>query len=90
MGENAYWEAADVTAFDTMPALVERVRAKAGPISILVNNAGHNFKKLAVDTSVEEFSGMLARMCWPRTTSPAACCRACWNSSMAASCSPRR
>lgn len=59
LGEGAYWEVADVTAFDTMPALVERVRAKVGDISILANNAGHNFKKLAIDTSVEEFSGML-------------------------------
>ncbi|WP_213979837.1 SDR family oxidoreductase [Sphingomonas sp. dw_22] len=59
LGEGAFWEVADVTAFDTMPALVERVREKVGDISILANNAGHNFKKLAVDTSVEEFSGML-------------------------------
>lgn len=59
LGEGAYWEVADVTAFDTMPALVERVREKVGDISILANNAGHNFKKPAVDVSVEEFSGML-------------------------------
>jgi gluconate 5-dehydrogenase len=59
LGDGAHWEVADVTAYDTIPALVERIRERIGPISILANNAGHNFKKLAVDTSVEEFSGML-------------------------------
>lgn len=58
-GAGAYWEAADVTAFDTMPAMLERVREKVGDVTILANNAGHNFKKLAVDTSVEDFAGML-------------------------------
>ncbi|MBC9035058.1 SDR family oxidoreductase [Sphingomonas sp. JC676] len=59
LGEGAYWEAADVTAFDGVPALVERVIAKTGKISILLNNAGINFKKLAIDTEVAEFSNML-------------------------------
>ena len=59
LGDGAFWETADVTAFATMPALVERVAGRVGPISILANNAGHNFKKLAIDTSVEEFAGML-------------------------------
>lgn len=59
LGDGAYWEATDVTAYDTMPAMLERVRAKVGDVTILANNAGHNFKKLAVDTSVEDFSGML-------------------------------
>lgn len=59
LGEGAYAEAADVTQFATMPALVERVVARLGKVSILANNAGINFKKLAVDTEVEEFSTML-------------------------------
>jgi NAD(P)-dependent dehydrogenase (short-subunit alcohol dehydrogenase family) len=59
LGEGAHWAVADVTAYATIPALVEHVREKVGPISILCNNAGINFKKPAVDTSVEEFSGML-------------------------------
>lgn len=59
LGEGAYWEEADVTAFATTPDLVARVHDRVGPVSILCNNAGHNFKKLAVETSVEEFSGML-------------------------------
>ncbi|MGF7149818.1 gluconate 5-dehydrogenase [Sphingomonas zeicaulis] len=59
LGDRAHWEAADVTAFDTLPALVERVVAKTGKVSILLNNAGINFKKPAIDTGVEEFSTML-------------------------------
>ena len=59
LGEGAYWEAADVTEFAALPALVERVVAKTGKVSILLNNAGINFKKLAVDTSVDDFSTML-------------------------------
>jgi gluconate 5-dehydrogenase len=59
LGEGAHWEAADVTVFASLPALVERVIAKTGKVSILLNNAGINFKKLAVDTPVEEFSTML-------------------------------
>lgn len=59
LGEGAYWEAADITDFAALPVLVERVIAKAGKVSILLNNAGINFKKLAVDTSVDEFSTML-------------------------------
>ncbi len=59
LGTGAHWEVADVTAYDSIPALVARIGERVGPVSILCNNAGHNFKKLAVDTSVEEFSGML-------------------------------
>lgn len=59
LGDGAYAEAADVTQFATLPALVERVIARVGKITILCNNAGINFKKLAVDTEVEEFSTML-------------------------------
>ncbi len=59
LGEGAYGMAGDVTAFATMPALIKRVREQVGGVSILVNNAGINFKKLAVDTGVEEFAEML-------------------------------
>lgn len=59
LGEGAHWEAADVTHFASLPALVDRVIAKTGKVSILLNNAGINFKKLAIDTPVEEFSAML-------------------------------
>jgi gluconate 5-dehydrogenase len=59
LGAGAHWEAADVTDFAALPALVDRVIAKTGKVSILLNNAGINFKKMAVDTPVEEFATML-------------------------------
>jgi len=59
LGEGASWEVADVTDFAMLPDLIDRVIARTGKISILVNNAGINFKKLAVDTPVEEFATML-------------------------------
>lgn len=59
IGKGALWEAADVNRHDDMAALVDRVAERAGPISILANNAGNRLKKLAVDTSVEEFAGTL-------------------------------
>ncbi|MFT4074414.1 MAG: SDR family oxidoreductase [Asticcacaulis sp.] len=59
LGDGAYGEAADITAFGEMPALLERVRERAGPVSILVNNAGIHLKKMAVDTTVEEFGRVM-------------------------------
>ncbi|MFD1789726.1 SDR family NAD(P)-dependent oxidoreductase [Sphingomonas floccifaciens] len=59
LDERADYAAADVTDFASLPALVERVIARHGKVSILLNNAGINFKKLAVDTSVEDFATML-------------------------------
>ena len=59
IGEGVLWEAADITEFEAMPALLDRVRERVGRLTILANNAGHNIKKLAVDTSVEEFAAML-------------------------------
>ena len=59
LGEGAYGEAADVTAFDRVPDLIDRVRDRVGAVTILVNNAGINFKVPAVDTGVEEFGRML-------------------------------
>lgn len=59
VGGDVQWEAADVTAHDQMAALVERVSARVGPISILANNAGNRLKKPAAETSVEEFANIL-------------------------------
>jgi gluconate 5-dehydrogenase len=59
IGNRVSWEAADITAYDDMPALIERVERRHGPLSILVNNAGVHLKKLAVDTAVEEFATVL-------------------------------
>lgn len=59
LGEKVSWEAADITAYDEMPALIGQIEQRYGPLSILVNNAGVHLKKLAVDTTVEEFSTVL-------------------------------
>lgn len=59
LGEQASWEVADITDRAAVPALVERVEDRLGPLSILVNNAGVHLKKLAVDTAVEEFATVL-------------------------------
>ncbi len=59
LGEGVYPVAADITAFDAMPAVVEHIQKTYGPITILVNNAGTHLKKMAVDTSVDEFSTLM-------------------------------
>ncbi|MDR3435911.1 SDR family oxidoreductase [Telmatospirillum sp.] len=59
IGANAFYEVADITAFDKVEALVERISGRVGPISILVNNAGIHLKKFAVDTTVEAFGELM-------------------------------
>ena len=59
LGERASAVSHDVTAFDTAPALMERVTREAGPITCLVNNAGIHLKKPAVETTPEEFQKVL-------------------------------
>jgi gluconate 5-dehydrogenase len=59
IGKGASWQAADITTFHTIPALISRIEASAGPITILANNAGIHLKKLAVDTPVEEFASVI-------------------------------
>ena len=49
----------DVTRLDEAPALIARVVAEVGPVTCLVNNAGIHLKKPAVDTTSEEFEGVL-------------------------------
>lgn len=59
LGERALFIQGDVTRLDRVPALVAEAEALAGPISILINNAGIHLKKLAVDTSDEEFARVM-------------------------------
>lgn len=60
LGDGASFVAQDITRFEEMPALVQRAEDAAGaPLSILVNNAGNHLKKFAVDTTPEEFQGVL-------------------------------
>jgi gluconate 5-dehydrogenase len=49
----------DITRLDEADALVTRVTRELGPITCLVNNAGIHLKKLALDTTPEEFQKVL-------------------------------
>lgn len=55
LGEGASYIAHDISKLDQAKALIE----KAGPISILINNAGVHLKKYAVDTTPEEFQTVM-------------------------------
>ena len=46
-------EPLDLGDLDTMPAIVQKVLAKAGRVDILVNNAGLSQRSLVKDTSIE-------------------------------------
>ncbi len=59
LGEGASHAVHDVTQFDAADELVARLTREIGPISCLVNNAGINLKKPAVDVTPEEFHRML-------------------------------
>jgi gluconate 5-dehydrogenase len=59
LGKNALALPGDVTKLATVPALAEQAEKLAGPISILVNNAGVHLKKSALETSDAEFAAVL-------------------------------
>jgi gluconate 5-dehydrogenase len=59
LGENAFALAGDVTRLETIPGLVAQAEKLAGPVSILVNNAGIHLKKDAVETSDAEFAAVM-------------------------------
>jgi gluconate 5-dehydrogenase len=59
LGAGASYQVHDVTDLDTAPALVARVTAELGPVTILVNNAGIHLKKPAVETTTAEFERVL-------------------------------
>lgn len=59
IGPRSSYVVQDVTLLDAAPALMARVVADAGPVTCLVNNAGIHLKKAAVDTTSEEFEGVL-------------------------------
>lgn len=58
IGPLASAQVMDVTDTKSMPAVAESLRAKHGPIGILINNAGINTKKAFVDTTEEELLGI--------------------------------
>jgi NAD(P)-dependent dehydrogenase (short-subunit alcohol dehydrogenase family) len=55
LGSKATYFVHDITQLDTIPALVEAIEKKCGPIDILVNNAGINMKKFAVEVTDADF-----------------------------------
>ncbi len=59
LGEKSSYMVHDITHFDKAQSLVDRAEAEIGPITCLVNNAGNHLKKLAIDTTPEEFRKVL-------------------------------
>lgn len=59
LGDRANYIVHDVTDLDSIPAFVEDVETRYGPIDILVNNAGINMKKHVLDVTDEEFHKIL-------------------------------
>jgi gluconate 5-dehydrogenase len=59
LGKNAHALVGDVTRLESAPSLVEQAEKLAGPVTILINNAGVHLKKLATETSDAEFAGVL-------------------------------
>jgi len=59
LGESAFALAGDVTQLESIPQLVAEAEKLAGPISILVNNAGVHLKKSALETTDAEFHTVL-------------------------------
>jgi gluconate 5-dehydrogenase len=59
LGKNAFALVGDVTKLETILDLVSQAEQLAGPISILINNAGIHLKKDAVETTDAEFAAVM-------------------------------
>jgi NAD(P)-dependent dehydrogenase (short-subunit alcohol dehydrogenase family) len=59
LGANAFVLEGDVSKLETIPVRAKQAKKLAGPISILVNNAGVHLKKSSLDTSDAEFATVL-------------------------------
>ncbi|WP_159469442.1 SDR family NAD(P)-dependent oxidoreductase [Dyadobacter sp. 3J3] len=59
LGSGATYFVNDITQLETIPALVEAIENKCGPIDILVNNAGINMKKFAVEVTDADFDKVI-------------------------------
>jgi len=55
LGHHASYQVGDISDLKTIPALVKQVEEEHGHIHVLVNNAGINMKKMALEVSDEEF-----------------------------------
>jgi 2-dehydro-3-deoxy-D-gluconate 5-dehydrogenase len=51
--------AADLSRFEEIPKIIEKVMAEFGRIDILINNAGHNRRNPAVDFTFEDWDAVL-------------------------------
>ncbi|MCI6886896.1 MAG: SDR family oxidoreductase [Lachnospiraceae bacterium] len=58
-GDKAVYYQFNITETDKTPAMVEKILAEQGPISILINNAGNHCKKFIWEMSVEEYVSVL-------------------------------
>jgi NAD(P)-dependent dehydrogenase (short-subunit alcohol dehydrogenase family) len=59
LGAGAAYVVHDVNQLDLAPAMVAQVEQAHGPITCLVNNAGQNMKKPAVETTSEELEAIM-------------------------------
>jgi NAD(P)-dependent dehydrogenase (short-subunit alcohol dehydrogenase family) len=59
LGDTAAWISHDILQLDAAPALVKQASEPFGPISILVNNAGIQIKKTALELTPAEFESVL-------------------------------
>lgn len=59
LGSQAQFLVGDVTKLASLPTLVDSAETLAGPITVLVNNAGIHLKKPAVETSDAEFAAVI-------------------------------
>jgi NAD(P)-dependent dehydrogenase (short-subunit alcohol dehydrogenase family) len=59
LGANAFALTGDVAKLEAIPGLLKQAEKLAGPISILVNNAGVHLKKASLETSDAEFAAVL-------------------------------
>lgn len=59
LGPRAFPLPGDITKLETMPALVDAAEKLAGPLTLLINNAGVHLKKPATETSDREFATVL-------------------------------
>jgi NAD(P)-dependent dehydrogenase (short-subunit alcohol dehydrogenase family) len=59
IGSAAFALPGDVTRLEELPALAERAEQIAGPINLLINNAGNQIKKATVQFSDAEFAAVM-------------------------------
>ncbi len=59
LGDAASYLLHDVTELSTIPALIQRIEDRLGPLDILANNAGNHLKKPAVETSDADLASIL-------------------------------